>query len=87
MCCADWRRGSGTLPVSRVCDTVVRPRVHCIEDRASSSERRIVRAKSAIVDCGKENQSMARCDAFLVVVEESQEIAKVWRSCRDPIER
>lgn len=54
-CWPDWMSGSGTLPASRLCDTVVmlaRKGSRAAVDKAegvSSNDRRIVRAKRAIV--------------------------------------
>jgi len=56
MCCPDWMSGSGTLPASRVCETVVmwarkgRMNVCGSVEGASRSERRAVRARKAMVD-------------------------------------
>lgn len=83
-CWPDWMSGSGTLPVSSVCDTVVRParRGSCRGAVGGCSrERRIVRAKSAMVE-----GAMAGCwadlsSSFLVV--SSSRNGEVWRSDRD----
>ena len=79
MCWPDWMSGSGTLPVSRVCDTVVMParRGGCIVAFCDwSKERRIVRANSAMV-------TVAMADAVLFSIsKDSRSLADMqglWR--------